>query len=275
MIRTVFLGVGLFALAQPALASGEGMRLPGAAQPLEFSAAQKRSRSAASHKARSKHARAATARGASVGLLGLIRADATNEPVAAPRRAPAGTPGPAPIPEVTWGSGIAAISPNELIAPARSKKATPAPEVEASAPAVPIAAKPTTVTAIKSAPPKGSFGADIDALIARHAQANGLPESLVRQVVMRESRGNARVVSAGNYGLMQIRLGTARGLGYRGSAQGLLDPETNLTYAVRYLAGAYKVAGGNHSRAISYYQRGYYYAAKGQRAREASAQAQR
>ena len=64
-------------------------------------------------------------------------------------------------------------------------------------------------------------------------------------------------------GLMQIKLATARGLGYTGSARGLLDAETNLTYAVKYLAGAYRVAGGNHDRTIMHYARGYYYAAKG------------
>src|SRR5262249_38059359 len=87
---------------------------------------------------------------------------------------------------------------------------------------------------------------------------------LVRRVIMRESRGNPRAVSKGNYGLMQIRLGTARGMGYTGTAAGLLDADTNMTYAVKYLAGAYRVAGGNESRALSYYASGYYYVAKGQ-----------
>jgi soluble lytic murein transglycosylase-like protein len=61
---------------------------------------------------------------------------------------------------------------------------------------------------------------------------------------------------------MQIRLGTARAMGYRGSAEGLLDPATNLTYAVRYLAGAYRAARGNESRAAALYVRGYYGEAK-------------
>ncbi len=97
-----------------------------------------------------------------------------------------------------------------------------------------------------------------DALIAKHAAANGLPEHLVRRVIRIESRGNAAAVNAGNYGLMQIRLGTARGVGYAGDAEGLLDPDTNLTYAVKYLAGAYRAAGCDADRAVSYYQRGYY-----------------
>jgi soluble lytic murein transglycosylase-like protein len=98
----------------------------------------------------------------------------------------------------------------------------------------------------------------LDTMIARHAAANGLPVALVHRVVKRESGYNARASHAGNVGLMQIRYRTARGIGYTGSAAGLLDPETNLTYAVRYLAGAYRAAGGNASRAVSLYASGYH-----------------
>jgi hypothetical protein len=101
-----------------------------------------------------------------------------------------------------------------------------------------------------------------DALVAKHAAANGVPEHLVRRVIRIESRGNAATVHRGNYGLMQIRLATARGVGYSGDANGLLDPDTNLTYAVRYLAGAYRAAGCDADRAVKYYQRGYYGAAQ-------------
>jgi len=106
--------------------------------------------------------------------------------------------------------------------------------------------------------------AELDAMIAAQAAANGLPVALVHRVVIRESRYNHRLVGKGGaMGLMQIKTATARGVGYTGSAAGLLDPQTNLTYAVRYLAGAYRLAGGNADRAVSYYARGYYYAAKG------------
>src|SRR5262245_32451324 len=101
-----------------------------------------------------------------------------------------------------------------------------------------------------------------DALIAKHAAAHSVPESLVRRVIRIESRGNPSVVSKGNFGLMQIRLGTARAMGYRGDARGLLDADTNMTYAVRYLAGAYRAAGSDPDRAVRFYQRGYYYEAK-------------
>lgn len=103
---------------------------------------------------------------------------------------------------------------------------------------------------------------DLDRLIARHAAANHVPEALVRRVIKRESRGNPRAISKGNYGLMQIRLGTARALGYRGGIEGLLDADTNMTYAVKYLAGAYRAAEGDLDRAVHYYAAGYYYVAK-------------
>ena len=69
-------------------------------------------------------------------------------------------------------------------------------------------------------------------------------------------------MSKGNYGLMQIRLGTAKAMGYRGNAQGLLDADTNMTYAMRYLSGALRAAGGNHDRAVALYARGYFPEAK-------------
>ena len=103
---------------------------------------------------------------------------------------------------------------------------------------------------------------NLNSLIASHAAANNLPESLVRRIIKRESGGRPGVISKGNYGLMQIRLGTARAMGYRGTAAGLLDADTNMTYAVKYLAGAYHAAGGNADRTVHYYAAGYYYAAK-------------
>jgi soluble lytic murein transglycosylase-like protein len=103
----------------------------------------------------------------------------------------------------------------------------------------------------------------LESLIAKHAAANGIPASLVHRVVKRESNYNPRAVGRGGaMGLMQIKHATARGMGYTGSASGLLDADTNLSFAVPYLAGAYRVAGGNQDRAVSYYAGGYYYAAK-------------
>jgi soluble lytic murein transglycosylase-like protein len=103
-------------------------------------------------------------------------------------------------------------------------------------------------------------------LVAKHAQANGVPVALVHRVIVRESRYNASLVGrGGTIGLMQIKLATARSLGYTGTAEGLRDPDTNLAYAVKYLAGAWRAANGDHNQAVRYYAGGYYYAAKRQR----------
>src|ERR1700733_9136155 len=108
--------------------------------------------------------------------------------------------------------------------------------------------------------------AEYDALVATHARANAVPEALVHRVIVRESRYQPALVGrGGTIGLMQIKLATARSLGYTGDAEGLRDPNTNLTYAVKYLAGAYRAANGDHNRAIAYYASGYYAAAKRQR----------
>jgi soluble lytic murein transglycosylase-like protein len=105
--------------------------------------------------------------------------------------------------------------------------------------------------------------ADIDGLVAVHAHANNVPESLVHRVIVRESRYRSGLVGrGGTIGLMQIKLATARGLGYAGDATGLRDPDTNLAYGVKYLAGAYRAAGGDDARAMHYYAAGYYQAAK-------------
>jgi soluble lytic murein transglycosylase-like protein len=117
-------------------------------------------------------------------------------------------------------------------------------------------------------PPQTAWAgqADYNELVAKHAKANLVPEALVHRVIVRESRYQPNLVGrGGTIGLMQIKLPTARGLGYTGTAEGLRDPDTNLTYAVKYLAGAYRAANGDHNRAVSYYASGYYQAAKRQR----------
>ena len=103
---------------------------------------------------------------------------------------------------------------------------------------------------------------DVDGLIEKYAELYEVPVSLVRRVVKRESNFRPWATNRGHYGLMQIKPATARGMGYKGSARGLLDAETNLKYAVKYLRGAYLVAEGNHDRADRLYQSGYYYHAK-------------
>jgi soluble lytic murein transglycosylase-like protein len=108
--------------------------------------------------------------------------------------------------------------------------------------------------------------AQYDSMVASHAAANNVPEALVHRVIVRESKYHPGLVGrGGTIGLMQIKLPTARGLGYTGDAAGLRDPNTNLAWGIKYLAGAYRAANGDHSRAVRYYASGYYYAAKRQR----------
>ncbi|KQR69009.1 lytic transglycosylase domain-containing protein [Rhizobium sp. Leaf341] len=103
---------------------------------------------------------------------------------------------------------------------------------------------------------------DLDKLITHYAKLNGVPEELVHRVVRRESTYNPRAYHNGNYGLMQIRYNTAKGLGYDGPPEGLFDAETNLKYATQYLRGAWVVADNQNDNAVKLYASGYYYHAK-------------
>jgi soluble lytic murein transglycosylase-like protein len=102
----------------------------------------------------------------------------------------------------------------------------------------------------------------LDGLIAKYAIHYNVPEALVRRVIVRESGYNPKARNGPYYGLMQISYATAQSMGYRGAASGLLDAETNLKYAVKYLSGAYVVGGGSADQAVRNYSRGYYYDAK-------------
>ena len=84
----------------------------------------------------------------------------------------------------------------------------------------------------------------------------------MQRVVVRESRYIPSARNGPYYGLMQILPATARGMGYQGSPEGLLDAKTNLEYGVKYLRGAWLVSGGDPEEAVGWYARGYYYEAK-------------
>jgi soluble lytic murein transglycosylase-like protein len=120
----------------------------------------------------------------------------------------------------------------------------------------------TLTMALSSTSQAARVSAELAAMISRHAKFHAVPEALVYRVIERESKYNAALRNGPNWGLMQIREDTARSMGFSGPVRHLLDPETNLTYAVAYLANAYQVAGGNQERAIRLYTSGYYYEAK-------------
>ena len=137
-------------------------------------------------------------------------------------------------------------------AAAEAPDAAAAPAQEITEPATPTR---SAATRRPLAAPAGSGG--LKALVARHAAAQGVPFSLADAVVRIESRYNPRAANRGNYGLMQIRHQTARGMGYSGGAAGLLDAETNVRYAMKYLAQAHRLAGGDTCRTVMKYQSGH------------------
>lgn len=95
-------------------------------------------------------------------------------------------------------------------------------------------------------------------LVAHHAAQHGVPFALADAVVRVESNYNPRATNrSGAMGLMQIKAQTARGEGFNGHASQLLNPETNVRYAMRYLATAYRMAGGDLCGTVMRYQQGH------------------
>jgi soluble lytic murein transglycosylase-like protein len=103
---------------------------------------------------------------------------------------------------------------------------------------------------------------ELRVLINRYADHYEVPRALVHRVVQRESRYTPSARNGPYMGLMQIHPTTARTMGHRGSPADLLNPETNLRYAVKYLRGAWMVSDGSFDKAVGWYARGYYYEAK-------------
>lgn len=77
-------------------------------------------------------------------------------------------------------------------------------------------------------------------LIRESGAKYDIDPNLIFATIMIESGGNPRAIrhepriKDASYGLGQILYGTARGLGYRGTAEGLYDPATNIDLIARY-----------------------------------------
>lgn len=102
----------------------------------------------------------------------------------------------------------------------------------------------------------------LNGLISKYAAFYDVPEALVHRVVKRESTYNPKARNGSYYGLMQIHPQTAQTMGFRGSPGDLLNAETNLKYAVKYLRGAWLLSNGSFDTAVKWYSQGYYYEAK-------------
>ena len=88
-------------------------------------------------------------------------------------------------------------------------------------------------------------------LVSDAAARAGIPNCVAHGLVRTESNYKPRIVGrAGEIGLTQIKLATARGVGFRGSRAQLFDPRTNLTFGFGYARQALR--GGS----IGLYQSG-------------------
>ncbi|MYZ46394.1 lytic transglycosylase domain-containing protein, partial [Propylenella binzhouense] len=181
----------------------------------------------------------------------------------APSNAPcarqtAGRLGAAPgLAVLCLGLSIAAATAEErepLLPVAREVKETqqqPAPAAEAEPKAQTAAARSDW----RPAPSAGR--SPYDALIARYAAAYDVPLPIAHAVIKKESGYNANATGLGTVGLMQIKPATARGIGYTGTTKGLYDPETNLTWGMKYLARAYQLGGRDVCGMALRYQGGH------------------
>jgi soluble lytic murein transglycosylase-like protein len=95
-------------------------------------------------------------------------------------------------------------------------------------------------------------------IIASYASSYGVPVDLAHAVVRVESNFRPETTGlAGEIGLMQIKLSTARGLGYTGSRAALYNPDTNIRWGMKYLAGAHKLGNGTTCGTILRYNAGH------------------
>lgn len=100
------------------------------------------------------------------------------------------------------------------------------------------------------------------ASINKWADHYALPRTLVHRLAIRESTHNPAARAGPYYGLLQILPATARTMGFRGAPNDLLDADTNLEFALKYLRGAWLLSDGDEATAIQWYARGYYFEAK-------------
>ena len=103
---------------------------------------------------------------------------------------------------------------------------------------------------------------ELRVLINKYADLYEVPRPLVHRLAIRESTHRPEAINRPYYGLLQILPATARSMGFQGQPRDLLDAETNLKYAVKYLRGAWLLSDGSHDTAVKHYSRGYWHEAK-------------
>jgi len=106
--------------------------------------------------------------------------------------------------------------------------------------------------------PSSSWRSNYGRYVLEAARAHGLPPELIMAVIAVESGFNPNARNGTSYGLMQVKITTARefGLGRNGTVASLMDPATNIRVGANYLGKAWKQTGGNICATVSRYNQG-------------------
>ncbi len=89
-----------------------------------------------------------------------------------------------------------------------------------------------------------------------------LPPNLLSSICYIESTHNIKAIhhddgSGDSLGVCQIKLSTAQDLGFKGTAEQLMVPATNIKYAGKYLKSQIKRYDGNVKKAVIAYNLGH------------------
>jgi len=84
------------------------------------------------------------------------------------------------------------------------------------------------------------------ALLSSVSLEYNIPEGLLASICYKESTFNVQAINrfdggkTHSYGICQVKLETAKFMGFKGNRKALQDPETNITYAAKYLRYQYR-----------------------------------
>ena len=110
----------------------------------------------------------------------------------------------------------------------------------------------TIAAVLVISPAEAGSQAQVQALIKQMAPSYGVPTWFALRIAKIESGYNANARgSHGELGVFQMKCQTAKGIGYRGSCNGLLDARTGVQVGLKHLALAIKSSGGNLQLAAS------------------------
>jgi soluble lytic murein transglycosylase-like protein len=116
-----------------------------------------------------------------------------------------------------------------------------------------VASRPVVPQAVSDLPPSTENFTDMNGMIDRIADEQGVETHLVHSVIRAESNYNAKAVSPkGAQGLMQLIPATARRFGVSNT----FDPKENIQGGVRYLRFLLDYYQGDYPKAIAAYNAG-------------------